>query len=146
MLYCSPITNLYGIALFMLPAFPLTSGTSHTLNRKKLSSIRVAWGHAELTWCESWPHMDLCNKWYCFHPNFDARCICICVKSFSKACCWACNKKIPVQKKPSPSLSRHSTTCLEFQVPTVFLLPKQLRECLPTYKHSLLLFTLTLGR
>lgn len=34
-LYCSPLTNLCGIALFTLPTFPLTSGTSYTLNRKK---------------------------------------------------------------------------------------------------------------
>lgn len=102
------------------------------------------WGHAETAWGESCPHMHLCNRRCCFHPNFDTRCICICVKSFSNASYWACNKKIPVQNPASPSLSRHSTECLEFQVPTAFLLSKQLSECFPTYKHSLLL-SLTLG-
>lgn len=54
-------------------------------------------------------------------------------------------KKYLYKNPPSISLSRHSTACPEFQVPTVLLIPKQFRECLPTHKHNLLLFTPTLG-
>lgn len=55
-------------------------------------------------------------------------------------------KKYLHKKPPSLSLSRHSTACPEFQVPTVLLIPKQFSECFPTHKHNLLLFTPTLGR
>lgn len=113
--HCSPTINLYGIALFMFPASPLISSTDHTLNRRS--------------------SMDLCNKWGCFHPSFHASCIFIC---FSKASTDQAIKKYLYKRNPGPAWP-------EFQVPTVFHPGKQFNECLPIYKHSRLLFTLTLG-
>lgn len=103
----------------MLLAFPLISETNHTLNR--------------------WPCTDLCNRWGWFHPNIDAGCICICVKCFSKASTDQAIEKYVNKRNPGPAWP-------EFQVPTVLILGKQLSGCLPIYKHSLLLFTLTLGQ
>lgn len=84
--YCSPITNLYGIALLMLTAFPLTTGTSHTLNRKKSYCPYSQAGCVQRQPGVNHGRMDLCNSRCCFHPNFDASQRCVCVKSFSKSC------------------------------------------------------------
>lgn len=100
----------------MFLAFPLILGTNHTLNR--------------------WPCTDLCQQvrllpsklWYRQYLYF--------CQMFQQSFHWSSNKKYLNKRNPGPVWP-------EFQVSTVLLIPgKQFSECLPIYKHRLLLFTL----